>query len=59
MIYFCLGGDGAMYNLGQHDNWESAEMQAESDLLDPVWTFNQDQAGEWSTFFNRIIKENA
>ena len=59
MIYFCLGGDGAMYNLGHHKHWESAEMKAESDLLDPVWTFNQDQAEEWASFFNRTIKENA
>ena len=55
MIYFCLSGDGAMYNLGEHENWESADNQAEYDYLNPVWVFDANQAGEWASFFTRVL----
>jgi hypothetical protein len=45
--YFCLASDGLIYNLGDHGDYEAADLTAESLNLDVIWLFGEDTARSW------------
>ncbi len=48
MIYFTLAGDGLLYNLGDHGDYEAANDTAESLGLDVIWMLGEDTARIWN-----------
>ena len=46
--YFCLASDGLIYNLGDHGDYEAADLTAESLNLDVIWLFGEDTARSWT-----------
>lgn len=57
--YFCLAGDGLLYSLGNHGDFEAAEDTAQSLGLDVIWMFGEDTARSWQYHLNESLKEVA
>lgn len=55
-IYFCLNVDGRLYNLGLHNDYDSADAEAEKRGLYPVWLFGQQVAEQWVDFITTELK---
>ena len=52
MMYFALGSDGLVYELGDHGDFDAADETASSiDDLETVWIADEESALQW---FNRI-----
>lgn len=57
MIYIVLNSDGLLYNLGDHDDWESADEAAHDMMLDPIWTLDEYEALNWAEFIQSSIQK--
>jgi len=51
-MFFCLSGDGELYILGNHGDWEAAEDTAQNLGLDPIWVFGEESAKQWRNTLN-------
>ena len=45
--YWALNEDGLLYYLGQYENYEEADIGAESMKLKAIWLIDQETANSW------------
>lgn len=56
--YFCLSGDGNIYFLGNHGDWEAAEDTAQNLGYNPIWVFGEESAKDWANTLDQHLKIN-
>ena len=55
-LYFCLGVDGYLHNLGYHVDYDSADGYCDDMNLNPVWIIGEDTARQWQAYLNESLK---
>ena len=57
--YWALNEDGLLYYLGQHENYEKADIEAEETGLSVIWLIDQETANSWRNTITENLKETA
>jgi len=57
MLWFVLNTDGLLYNLGEHEDYEAANTEAEIKMLDPIWLIDEFEAGAWVRFIQEELNK--
>lgn len=56
--YWALNEDGLLYYLGTHENYDSADNDAEQKKLFPIWLIGEEDARDWLDILTETLKEN-
>jgi hypothetical protein len=57
VLYFALNAnDGLLYNLGKHEDFNSASALADEKKLDAIWLVDVDEAKRWADFINDQLR---
>ena len=57
--YWALNEDGLLYYLGQYENYEKADIEAEEMGLSVIWLIDQETANSWRNTITENLKETA
>lgn len=57
VLYFALNStDGLLYNLGKHQDFNSAVELSDEKKLDAIWLVDVNEAKRWADFINEQLK---
>lgn len=56
--YWALGEDGLLYYIGQYENYEEADIGAESMKVKAIWLVDQETANSWHDTLTETLKED-
>ena len=57
VLYFALNAnDGLLYNLGKHEDFNSASALADEKKLDAIWLVDVNEAKQWADFINDQLR---